>query len=321
MQAIFHNVYGSFDVLGLRELATPTVKDDDVLVRVRAAGLHVGDCFGVRGAPFAIRFFSGLLKPKLGIPGYDVAGQVEAVGKNVKRFRPGDEVFGECSGSCAEYLCATEDELAPKPSGLSFEQAAALPVSALAALHAMRDVAKIKPGQKLLINGASGGVGTYAVHIAKSYGAEVTGVCSTKNVELVRSLGADHIIDYTKEDFVAGGPRFDLILDNVENRALSECRRALTAKGMLILNSGTGAKGIKFLFRLIKPLFISPFVGQRLVRYASEPRHEDLVVLKELVESGALRPVLDKTCSLPDVPAALEYIEGGHARGKVVVTV
>lgn len=320
MKAIVHDTYGSLDVLGVRDIDKPVVKDDEVLVRVHAAGLHIGDCFGVRGAPFAMRMATGLLKPKYGIPGFDVAGQVEAVGSNVTQFRPSDEVFGACNGACAEYASVAEDKLALKPANLTFEQAAALPTSALAALHALRNVGKLQPGQKVLINGASGGVGTFAVQIAKAYGAEVTGVCSTTNVDLVRSIGADRVIDYTQEDFARGGKRYDLIFDNVENRSLSDCRRALTPSGTLILNSGTGAQGIGMLVRLVKPFVLSPFVRQNLRRYLSVPNHQDLVVLKELVESGKLTPVIDKAYPLHETPAALGYIESGHARGKVVVT-
>jgi len=320
MRAIVHDKYGSFDVLGVRDIDKPVVKDDEVLVRVHAAGLHVGDCFGVRGAPFAMRLVTGLLKPKHGVPGFDVAGQVETVGTNVKQFRPGDEVFGACHGACAEYACVGQDKLALKPANLTLEEAAAVPTSALAALHALRDVGKVQPGQKVLINGASGGVGTFAVQIANSFGAEVTGVCGTTNVHTVRSIGADHVIDYTQQDFTQSGKRYDLIFDNVENRSLSDCRRALTPGGTLILNSGTGAHGIRMLIRLVKPLVLSRFVRQDLRRYLSVPNHEDLVILKDLVESGKLRPVIDRKYPLHETPAALGYIEGGHARGKVVIT-
>jgi NADPH:quinone reductase-like Zn-dependent oxidoreductase len=263
---------------------------------------------------------TGLLKPKYGVPGFDVAGQVEAIGKNVKQFQPGDEVFGECNGACAEYARVGEGKIALKPTNLAFEEAAAIPTSALAALHALRDVGKVQPGQKVLVNGASGGVGTFAVQIAKSLGAQVTGVCSTTNVDMVSSIGADHVIDYTQEDFTHGAQRYDLIFDNVENRALADCRRVLTPRGTLILNSGSGAHGIELLVRLMKPLVLSPFVRQNLRRYLSIPNHDDLVVLRELFESRQLTPVIDKTYPLSETPAALAYIENGHARGKVVIT-
>jgi NADPH:quinone reductase-like Zn-dependent oxidoreductase len=327
MRAMFHDAYGAPDRLELREIDAPSIGDDGVLVHVRAAGLHVGDCFAMRGTPFAMRLATGLFRPKHGVPGFDLAGQVEAVGKNVTHVRPGDEVFGSCpvfgvgAGTCAELAATKENLLAPKPVDLSFEQAAALPTSGLAALHGLRDAAKLRAGQKVLINGASGGVGTFAVQIAKSLGAEVTGVCSTANVELVRSLGADHVVDYTKEDFTLTESRYDVILDNVENRSLSDCRRALAPAGTLVLNSGTGAQGMAMLVRLVKPLVVSPFVRQKLRRYLSEPNAKDLLVLKELVESGKLRPVIDRVFPLSATADALRYVESGRARGKVVVTV
>jgi NADPH:quinone reductase-like Zn-dependent oxidoreductase len=321
MKAMAYDQYGSFEVLEVREIDRPVIKNHEVLVRVVAAGLHIGDCFGVRGAPFGMRLASGLFKPKYGVPGFDLAGLVEAVGSQVKNFEPGDEVFGASNGSCAEYASTGEDKLARKPAGLTFEEAAALPTSALAALHGLRDAGQVQPGQTVLINGASGGVGTFAVQIAKSLGAEVTGVCSTRNVDLVRSLGADYVIDYTQEDFTQGAGYYDVIFDCVENRSLSDCRRALTPTGTLILNSGTGARGIAMLVRLVKPLLLSPFVRHHLRRYLSVVHHADLLVLKQLVESGQLRPVIDQTYRLHETRAALAYIEGGHARGKVVVTV
>ncbi len=319
MKATVYDDYGGFEGLGLRDVPIPTIDDDQVLVRVHAAALHVGDCFAVRGAPLVMRVATGLLKPKVGIPGFDLAGTIEAVGRNVCRFEPGEEVFGASVGTCAEYARAAEQELAPKPSSLSFEAAAALPTSGLAALHALRDVAKLGAGQTVLINGASGGVGHFAVQIAKAFGAEVTGVCSSRNQDLVRSLGADHVIDYTEEDFTLGESHFDLIFDNVENHSLTECRRALAPDGMLILNSGTGARGLAMMVRLLKPLAVSPFVRQSLRRYLSTPNHEDLVVLSELVESGRLEPFLDRVVPLAGIAEALRYIETGHARGKVVV--
>jgi len=322
MRAITHDRYGAFDLLRIRDVPLPTIEEDEVLVQVRAAGLHVGDCFGVRGAPFVMRMVSGLLRPRHGVPGFDLAGRVEAVGRKVRSLAPGDEVFGtSTTGTCAEYARTAEHQLARKPGALGFEQAAALPTSALAALHALRDVARLQPGRKILINGAAGGVGAFAVQIARSFGAEVTGVCGTANLERVRSIGAHHVIDYSREDFTQGGPRYDLILDNVENRSLSEVRRALAPEGMLILNSGTGAKGIAMLVRLVAPLVMSPFVRHDLRRYLSVPNHDDLVALAELVESGKLDPVIDRVCALHETPAALAYIERGHARGKVVVRI
>jgi NADPH:quinone reductase-like Zn-dependent oxidoreductase len=321
MKAIAYTSYGPLDSLALRDIPKPAVKDGEVLVRVHAAGLAIGDVFSVKGVPYAMRMYTGLLRPKWGVPGFDLAGQVEAVGNGTKQFQPGDEVFGSSQAACAEYAVAREDQLALKPASLTFEEAAAIPTAALAALRGLRDVGKVQPGQKVLINGASGGVGHFAVQIAKVLGAEVTGVCSTKNVDMVRSLGADHVIDYTKEDFTAGGQRYDVILDNVENRSLSDVRRALKPAGTLVLNSGTGASGIAMLVRLAQPLVLSPFARQNLRRYLVKPNQRDLVFLKELVESGKLRAVIDKTYALSETPAALAYVEGGHVAGKVVVTI
>ena len=317
MKAIVQNGYGSPDVLELKEIEEPVVKDDSVLVRVHAAALHAGDCFGMRGTPFPIRLVVGFPRPKKDhVVGHDCAGIVEAVGPNVSHLQPGDELYGECRGSCAEYALATEGGLAPKPANLTFEQAAAVPTSALAALHGLRDAGKVQPGQKVLINGASGGVGTFAVQIAKSFGAEVTGVCSTGNVEMVRSIGADHVIDYTREDFTQGGPRYDLILDNVGNRSFSDCRRALTPQGVLIPNTGHAGMGY-----ILAAMVRSVFVRQQGRIFVSMPNHADLVLLRELVESGKVRPVIDRTYPLSDTPEAFRYLERGHARGKVVITV
>jgi NADPH:quinone reductase-like Zn-dependent oxidoreductase len=320
MRGIVQDAYGSPDVLSVRDIAMPAVGPHDVLIRVHAAALHIGDCFAVRGAPLPMRLATGLFRPKPGVPGFDVAGQVESVGSRVTTFRPGDAVFGAGHGTCAGYASIPEARLALKPSILTFEQAAAIPTSALAALHGLRDAGNLKAGQRVLINGASGGIGTFAVQIAKALGAEVTGVCSTTNVAMVRSLGADHVIDYTWEDFTRACSRYDLIFDNVENRSLADCRRALTPDGTLVLNSGTGTRGIRMLIRLLLPLALSPFVRHRLRRYLSTPNHADLVTLKELVESGRLRPVIDRTFPLREVPAALHHIETGHAAGKVVIT-
>ena len=289
-------------------------------MRVAAAAVHVGDCFAVRGAPFLVRTATGLRRPKYGVPGNDLAGRVEAVGDGVTRFRPGDEVFGTGEGTCAEYVRTSQDRLAPKPSGLAFEEAAAMPTSAVTALRALRDVGRAEPGQEVLINGASGGVGTFAVQIAASLGATVTGVCGPANVDLVRSLGARHVIDYTREDFTRGPRRYDLILDNVENHPLADCRRALKPSGTLIANSGTGASGLRMLIRQVKPLVVSPFVRQRLRRFVAFPKHHHLAELTGLVEAGKLRPVIDRTFPLDETPAALDHIETGHARGKIVIT-
>jgi NADPH:quinone reductase-like Zn-dependent oxidoreductase len=326
MRAVIHDRYGApEEVLKSRRIDKPQIGRDEVLVRVHAAGLHVGDCFGVRGSPLPLRLIIGLRRPKYGVPGLDVAGRVEAVGGNVTRFQPGDEVFGACrwpsAGACAEYARAAEDHLALKPASLTFEQAAAIPTSALAALHGLRDAGKLQPGQRVLINGASGGVGTFAVQIGKALGAEVTGVCSTANVAMVRSLGADHVIDYTKADFTKAVSRYDLILDNIENRSLSDVRHALTPRGTLVLNSGTGPGGMQMLGRYMRPVVLSPFVQHRLRRYLSNPNRADLEVLTAFVEAEKLRPIIDSSFPLAETPAALHHIEGGHARGKVVIAV
>jgi NADPH:quinone reductase-like Zn-dependent oxidoreductase len=317
VKAIVQNNYGSPDVLELKEIDKPVVKENDVLVRVHAAGLHAGDVFGMRGEPYVIRMVVGLPKPKKNhVPGLDVAGHVEAVGKNVTRFQPGDEVFGAiASGACAEFACAAEDKFVLKPANLTFEQAAAVPTSAFTALRGLRDQGKVQPGQKVLINGASGGVGTFAVQIAKAFGAEVTGVCSTRNVDMVRSIGADHVIDYTQEDFTQSGGRYDFILDNVANHSFSDCRRALTPTGTLQPNSGHSGTGY-----VVKALVLSPFVSQQLRFFVSMGSNEDLAVLKELIESGKVTPVIDRTYPLSETPEAIGYVEEGHARGKVVIT-
>jgi NADPH:quinone reductase-like Zn-dependent oxidoreductase len=326
VQAIVHDRYGApDDVLELRQLDRPAIREGEVLVRVRAAGLHAGDTFSVRGSPFAARMMTGLFRPKSGVPGLDVAGEVEAVGSGVTRFRAGDEVFGCCrwpsAGACAEYAPAAEDHLVLKPAGLTFEEAAAIPTSALAALHGLRDAGKLQPGQKVLINGASGGVGTFGVQIAKALGAEVTGVCSTRNVDLVRSLGADQVIDYTRQDFTSEPDRYDLVLDNIENRPLSDVRRVLTPRGTLLLNSGNAFRGRRLLVRGLWPLLLSRFVSHDLRRFLSSPRGADLELLAAWVADGKLRPAIGRTYPLAETPAALREIETGHASGKVVIAV
>lgn len=321
MRAIAHDEYGPLATLAVREREVPAPGPGQVLVEVRAAGLHRGDCFAVRGRPFAMRLATGLARPKVGIPGFDLAGRVVAVAPNVTRLRAGDEVFGASVGTCAGYVCAAEAHLAPLPSGVTFEEAAALPTSALAALHGLRDAGKLAAGQKVLINGAAGGVGHFAVQIARALGAEVTAVCSTANVDMVRSLGAHHVIDYTRENFTDGGPRYDLIVDNVENHPLAACRRALTPRGTLVLNSGTGATGLAMLRRLLAPLVLSPFVSHDLRRFLSTPNHADLVVLKDMVEAGALRPHIADSYRLEHTARALERLDGGHVSGKLVVTI
>jgi NADPH:quinone reductase-like Zn-dependent oxidoreductase len=317
MKAIVQTGYGSPDVLALKEIDKLTVKDDEVLVRVHAAGLNAGDVFTMRGVPSAVRLMVGLIKPKKNhVPGWDLAGHVEAIGKNVTRFQPGDEVFGACNGSCAEFACTRESNLLPKPPSLTFEQAAAVPTAGVTALLGLRNTRELQPGQKILINGASGGVGTFAVQIAKSFGAEVTGVCSTRNVDRIRSIGADHVIDYTQEDFTQGGQRYDLILDNVGNHSFSDLRHALAPQG--ILQPNTGNAGMSYVF---KALILSLFMRKQGRLFVANPKQENLVVLKELIEAGKVTPVIDRTYLLSDFPEAFRYLDQGHARGKVIITV
>ena len=317
MEAIVQNNYGSPEVLELKEVDKPVVNDDDVLVRVHAAGLNAGDVFTMRGVPSAVRLMVGLLKPRKNhVPGWDVAGHVEAVGKNVTQFQPGDEVFGACNGSCAEFACTRESNLLPKPTSLSFVQAAAVPTAAVTALLGLRNAGELQPGQKVLINGASGGVGTFAVQIAKSFGAEVTGVCSTRNVDRILSIGADQVIDYTQEDFTQGGQRYDLILDNVGNHSFSDLRHALAPKG--ILQPNTGNAGMSYVF---KAFILSLFMRKQGRLFVANPKQENLALLKELIEAGKLSPVIDRTYPLNDFVEAFRYLDTGHARGKVIITV
>jgi NADPH:quinone reductase-like Zn-dependent oxidoreductase len=316
MKAIVQTAYGSPDVLKLKEVEVPAIKENQVLVKVHAAALNAGDYFSMRGSPWLVRMTVGFPKPKDYILGWDMAGIVEAVGDQVTKFGPGDEVFATCSATLAEYACVAEDKLALKPANLTFEQAAAVPSAGITALQGLRDVGKVQPGQKVLIHGASGGVGTFAVQIARALGAEVTGVCSTRNVDMVRSLGADHVIDYTQEDFTRSGKRYDLILDNVASRSFSDLRRALTPQGMIVPNSGHGGMGYVF-----KAFLLSPFMRQLGSMYLTSPNHKDLVVLKEFIEEGKLAPVIDRTYPLRETPEAFRYLEEEHARGKVVINV
>ena len=321
MKAIIQDSYGPLERLEQRDIAKPEPAAGEVLVRVHAAGLHVGDVFAVTGSPFPVRAMTGMRRPKYGVPGFDLAGTVAAVGSGVTKLAVGDEVFGTGRGTAAEYATAREEELAPMPAGLTFEEAAAIPTSAFAALHALRDAGRLQSGQRVLINGASGGVGSFAVQIAKTMGARVTGVTSGANVDFVRSIGADEVIDYTREDFTALGRRWDLILDNVENRSLDDVRRAVAPGGTLVLNSGTGAGGLRMVVRLVRPLLLSLFSRQSLRRFVSNPNQADLLALRGLVESGALRPIVGRTYPLGDAAAALEHIAGGHSRGKVVLVI
>ena len=321
MKAIVQVQYGSPDVLTLKDIGKPVVKDDEVLVRVRAAAVNIGDWHLLRGVPYAMRLASGLLKPKREIPGVDVVGQVEVTGKNVEQFRPGDEVFGWCRGAFAEYACAPETNLLPKPANLTFDQAAAVGDSAFTALAAVRDQGKVQPGQTVLINGASGGVGTFAVQIAKALGANVTGVCGSRNVDMVRSIGADQVIDYTKEDFTQAGQRYDVMLDLIGSRSLSDCRRALTPRGTYVV-VGVRDMGRWFgLGRQTEALLLSPFVRQRMCVFVVRHNREDLAVLKALVEAGKVAPVIDRRYALLEVPEALRYQGEGHSQGKIVIVV
>ena len=321
MKAIVQVQYGLPDVLQLKDVDKPVAGDDEVLVRVHAAAVNIGDWHLLRGVPYAMRLGTGVLKPRREIPGLDIAGQVEVTGRNVKQFRPGDEVFGWCKGAFAEYARAAESNLLPKPANLTLEQSAAVGDSAFTALAAVRDQGKVQPGHKVLINGASGGVGTFAVQIAKSFGASVTGVCSTANVDMVRSIGADRVIDYTKEDFTRTEQQYEVMLDLVGNRSLSDCRRPLTPRGTYVV-VGVRDLGRWFgLGRQIKALFRSPFVRQRMRVFVVRHNRKDLAVLKELVEAGKIAPVIDRRYSLSDVPDALRRQGGGHAQGKIVIAV
>ena len=323
MKAIVQDTYGAPEVLELRDIDTPAVGDDEVLVRVRAAAVNPADWAIMGGLPYIARpVYGGVRKPKNRVRGTDVAGEVEAVGTSVTRFRPGDAVFGWCTGAFAEYASVSDDALEPMPANLTFEQAAAAPLAGFVALQALRDKGKVRAGQKILVNGASGGIGTFAVQIAKSFGADVTGVCSTRNVDLVRSIGADHVIDYTREDFTQTGQRYDFILDNVGNHSLSDLRRALTPAGTLVPNSGGfDNRWFASLGRVVSAHVMSPFVSQTLRPFVVSPKHADLVVLKDLMEAGKVTPVIDRTYPLSEVSQALGYVGGGHARGKVVITV
>jgi NADPH:quinone reductase-like Zn-dependent oxidoreductase len=325
VKAIVRDTYGSPDVLELTDIDKPEPGDDEVLLRVHAASVNPADWHILRGAPYIARIEFGLRKPKDRVLGCDVAGHIEAVGKNVTMLQPGEEVFGSPFmhglGAFAEWVCISEDLLAPKPAALSFEQVAAVPLAALTALQGLRDQGRIEPGHKVLIIGASGGVGTFAVQIAKAFGANVTGVCSTRNVEMVRALGAEHVIDYTQEDFTQSGQKYDLIFQLAGTLSPSECRSALTSNGNLVLSSGESeGRWIGPVDRVIKGFVLSPFVSQKMASFTVKPNREDLQLLKQFIEDGTLTPVIDRTYPLAQVPEAMRYLEEGHARGKVVIT-
>lgn len=323
MKAIVSRCYGSPDVLTLEDIAKPVPGDDEVLVKVVAASVNPLDWHGMRGSPYIMRLSSGLGTPGDSSIGVDFAGVVEAIGRDVTRFKPGDDVFGGRSGAFAEYVIIRENRaLTKKPPNVTFEQAAAVPIAAITALQALRDQGKIKTGQKVLINGASGGVGTYAVQIAKYFGAEVTAVCSTRNVEMVRALGADHIVDYTKENYTDSGDLFDLIIDNVGNQTLAKNRTVLTPTGTLVIVGAAKGDWVAPLISALKALVVSPFVEQELGMFIAQLNQDDLGFLAGLMESGAMTSVIDDNrYRLSDVPAAIRYSEEGHARGKIVVNI
>jgi NADPH:quinone reductase-like Zn-dependent oxidoreductase len=325
MMAIVQHEYGPApeDVLRLAEIERPTIGAGEVLVRVHAASVDRGTWHVMAGLPYPIRAAGfGLRRPKYGNPGRSLAGMVEAVATGVTGFKPGDAVFGTCDGSFAEYARVRADKLAPKPVNLSFDEAAAVPISALAALQGVRDHGAVQAGEKVLIVGASGGVGSFAVQIAKAFGAEVTGVCSTVKVAAVQALGADHVVDYTREDFADGKQRYDVIFDIGGNRRLSHLRRALTPRGRLVIVGGeTGGRWLGGTDRQVRAMMLSPFVGQKLGTYISSENAEDLTVLRELIESGKVTPSIDRTYPLSEVAAAIRYMLEGHARGKVVIAV
>lgn len=322
MKAAVYTNYGTPEVIQIKEVEKPVPKDNELLVKVIAASANPADWHMIRGEPKFARLAFGLFKPKNVIPGIDVAGQVEAVGKNVTEFRAGDEVFGDCGwgGAFAEYVCVIENRLVPKPANISFEEASTILVAGITALQAIRDKRQIESGQKVLIIGASGGVGTFAVQIAKYFGAEVTGVCSTKNLELVQSIGADKVIDYTKEDFTNASQKYDLIIDNVANRSVNNLKRALSPNGICVI------VGFSSLSRMFQHMLFGPLISmagnKKIVGLGTaKPNKKDLLFLKELLEAGKIKPVIDRRYPLSEVPDAIRYLEQGHARGKVVITI
>jgi len=323
MKAILCHNYGSPDVLKCEEIEKPTPGENEVLIGVRAAAVNPLDSHLMKGTPYIGRIMTGLRKPKITRPGVDVAGRVEAVGRNVTQFKPGDEVFGSCRGAFAEYACTSESALVRKPDNVTFEQAASVPVAAITALQGLRDKGRIQPGQKVLINGAAGGVGTLAVQVAKWFGADVTGVCSTRNVDMVRSIGADRVIDYTQQDFTRSGQRYDLIFDLVANHSLLACRRILNPKGIYIGAGVLGRRGLSMiglLARFIIAPVLSRFLSQNFLMFMARLSKEDLTIMRELMEAGKVTPVIDRRYRLSEVPEAIRYLEEGHARGKVVIT-
>jgi NADPH:quinone reductase-like Zn-dependent oxidoreductase len=321
MKAAVYSRYGPPEVVHIEDVEKPVPKDDEVLIKVRTASVNPYDWHFVRGMPYPLRLAAGLRQPKTMRLGVDVAGTVEAVGKSVTQLKSGDEVFGICRGAFAEYGCASDSALVIKHRSVTFEQAASAPIAGLSALQGLRDKGRIQPGQKVLINGAAGGVGTFAVQIAKSFSADVTGVCSTRNIDMVRSIGADHVVDYTHEDFTKKGQSYDLILDCVGNRPLSAIRRVLNPQGTCAIVGGPSSPWmLGFLTRLITALVLSRIVSQKLVIVGTKRNREDLTTLHELMATGKVTPVIDRCYRLSEVPQALRYLEAGHARGKVVIT-
>jgi NADPH:quinone reductase-like Zn-dependent oxidoreductase len=321
MKAAIYTSYGPPDVVRISDVEKPVPKDDEVLIKVRATSVNPLDWRLMKGEPFILRLFFGLRKPRSGRPGIDVAGEVEAVGSNVTQFKPGDEVFGACRGAFAEYACTAQSKLVMKPGNVTFEQAASVNVAGLTALQGLRDHGKIQPGSKVLINGAAGGVGTFAVQIAKSFGANVTGVCSTRKVDMVRSIGADEIIDYTENDFTTSNQRYDLILDCVGNHSFSACRRVLNPNGRCVMiGAPHDASVMGLLAQMIKTVLLSALVSQKAVMFIAKASQDDLTLLGELIANGKLEPVIDKSYSLSDAADAVRHVEEGHARGKVIIT-
>jgi NADPH:quinone reductase-like Zn-dependent oxidoreductase len=324
VKAIVQDVYGSADVLELGDVDTPAPTDDEVLLRVHAAGVGPDVWHLMTGLPYLMRVMGyGLRRPKTRVRGWDVAGRVESVGKNVKGLRAGDEVYGTCNGSFAEYASARADRIAPKPANLDFEQAAAVPISGQTALQGLRDAARVKPGDSVLVIGAAGGVGTFAVQIANAFEAVVTGVCSTTKADLVRSMGADQVVDYTREDFAASGRRYDVILDTAGNRTVSHLRRALDPDGTLVIVGGEGGGRWfgGFDRQVLRAPIVSAFVSQKLVGLTSRETTEDLVALTEIIEAGKVTPIIEKTYPLSEAPEAIRHLAEGHAGGKLVLAV
>jgi NADPH:quinone reductase-like Zn-dependent oxidoreductase len=323
MKAVVYRCYGSADVLQLEEIDKPIPEDNEVLVRVKAASVNPLDWHYMRGSPYIMRLLgSGLGSPQNPRMGVDFAGTVEAVGSLVTQFKPGDDVFGAGNGAFAEYVTIAEDRsIVLKPANMSFEQAAAVPIAAITALQGLRDKGQIQPGQKVLINGASGGVGTFAVQIAKSYGAEVTGVCSGRNAEMVRAIGADHVIDYKQEDYTENGQQYDLIIDMVGNHSLSENRKVMKPEGKFVIIGGAKGNWLGPLMGVIKAMVYSPFVDQEFIMFIARLRKQDMSVLGELMKSGVITPVIDRSYPLSEVADAIRYSEEGHARGKIIITV